>query len=215
VQRGKFPCPHCGRPQPTPPPASFRRVLVLLIGLEIFLLSVLTINLLSRAIPLVTTAGAAIDAALGFWGLAYSIYLWVSFFLIASLRLPGCEFTALNHVVRGKNMHWCVDSVLNEVLDEMQEKKGLGIELLKTDSARKWTLGLAALTVFLAFLLGNFVKPGWGAAAVGIFTLFYLAYDKTIHGVSIDSRWLTGHGDYKKAFWVFLKGKKGAEVVGQ
>ncbi len=167
-------------------------------------LSVLTLSLLSKLLPAVTSAGAAVEAALGIWGVAYSTYLWISFLLIASLRLPGCEFTALNHVARGKHMHWCVDSVLNAVLDERQGKKGLVVGLLKTESAQKWIVGLAAFTIFIGFLASGVVKPGVGAAAVGIFTTFYFAYDMTIHRVSIDRPWLTGSGDYPKLIRILL-----------
>ena len=56
-----------------------------------------------------------------------------------------------------------------------------------TTTATGWeaVIGLAALTIFLGFLASGVVGPGVCAAAVGVFTTFYLAYDVTIHRVSI------------------------------
>ncbi len=173
-----------------------------------FFLSVLTIGLLSRVAPSVASLLAAGEFVLGLWGLAYTSYLWVSFFLIASLRLPGCEFTAITHVVSGRKVHWCVDSVLNALLDEMQDRRGLVLDLLKTESAQKWIVGLVALTVFLGFLASGLLGAGSAAALVGVFTTFYLAYDKTIHRVSIDRPWLKGHGDYPRLILLLLGAKR-------
>jgi hypothetical protein len=204
LERGHYPCPHCERPQPTPPPASFRRTLVVLVGIEMLLLTVLTVTFVIGLVPRAASATGAAELVLGVWGIGYSTYLWVSFFLIGSLRLPGCEFAAIKHVATLKEIHWCVDSVLNAVLDEMQGKKGIVPALLKTESAQKWTIGLAALTVFLGVLASGVVSHGVGAAAVGVFTSFYLAYDMTIHRVSIGRPWLTGSGDYPKLVAILL-----------
>lgn len=181
----------------------------MLVGLEMLLLTIVAVGFVSALIPLAASAGGAAEVALGVWGIAYSTYLWVSFFLIGSLRIPGCEFVAINHVIRQRKVHWCVDSVLNAVLDKMQDEKGLGIGLLKTESAQKWTIGLAALTIFLGFLASGVVGPGVGAAAVGVFTTCYLAYDVTIHRVSIGRPWLTGSGDYPKLLLILLRARRG------
>jgi hypothetical protein len=178
------------------------------VGLEVLLLTILTVGFVSA----VSLAGGSVvgtlEAALGVWGIAYTAYLWVSFFLIASLRLPGCEFAAIVHVATLKEIHWCVDAVLNAVLDKMQADEGLAIGLMKTESARKWVTGLAALTIFLAVLASNIAAPGIGAAALGVFAAGYLAYDLTIHRLSIGRTWLKGSGDYPKLILILLGAKR-------
>ncbi len=149
----------------------------------------------------------AISAALGLLGLAYCTYLWISFFLIGSLRIPGCEFTAIGHVLRRERTHRCVDSVLNSVLDKRQNEGGTLNQLLRTESAQKWTIGLALLVGFIAFLTISLVEPAPRLESVGIFAIVYLIYDKTIHRVSIGRRWLTGSGDYQRILSGFLSGK--------
>jgi hypothetical protein len=203
-----FPCPHCGKPEPTPPPAPFRRALVLLVGLGVLTVWGLTILLLISVLFALADPLIAISAVLGLWGLVYCTYLWLSFFLIGSFRIPGCEFTALDHVLRGKRTHRCVDSVLNSVLDEKEGAGGKLIALLKTESAQKWTIGLALLVGFIVFLTFALVMaPFPGLVSVGIFAIIYLAYDRTIHRVSIGRKWLTGSGDYRRILSRFLRGK--------
>jgi hypothetical protein len=68
------------------------------------------------------------------WGISYVAYLWISFCVIGFKKLPGCEFTALSHLLLKKNNHICVDSVLNSRLDKMQQQNGISSELLKTES---------------------------------------------------------------------------------
>jgi hypothetical protein len=144
---------------------------------------------------------------LGLLGLAYCTYLWISFFLIGSLRIPGCEFTAINHVLRGRQTHRCVDSVLNSVLDQKQNAGGKLPELLKTESAQKWTIGLALLIAFVAFLAIAPVAPALRLVSVGAFGAIYLIYERTIHRVSIGRKWLTGSGDYPRLLLGYMHGK--------
>jgi len=148
------------------------------------------------------------------WEAVYVIYLLVAFFLIGFLRLPGCEFTAANHVVRGNHTHRCVDSVLNSVLDEMQDRKGLCTDLLKTESANKWILGAILLFGFLAVLGSGLITHEMSSISIGVFALVYYAYDKTIHHWSIGRRDLTGSGDYIRIIVGYIcKGKQPGKGV--
>jgi hypothetical protein len=191
-------CPHCGQPQPTPPPAPFRRTLVFAVGLEMLLLAANELADLYRLIASGMPAIASVPIILGLWGTAYLTYLWISFLIIGSLRLPGCEFTAIIHVVSGKKVHRCVDSVLNSALDLRQEERGLSLELMGTESAQKWVLGVILLGVFLVFVVSHAVSARDNSLLIGLFTFIYFVYDKSIHRVSIGRRDLIGSGDYTR-----------------
>jgi hypothetical protein len=81
-------------------------------------------------------------------GISYVVFLWFSFLLIGIKNLPGCAWTGIEHGLLNRDIHICVDSVLNSKQDEVQEQSGISVELLKTDGSRLWIIGLIGLLVF-------------------------------------------------------------------
>ncbi|MFQ5918747.1 MAG: hypothetical protein ACE5I4_01710 [Thermoplasmata archaeon] len=191
-------CPHCGKVQPTPPPAPVRRFLVLVVGVELLLVTLLLLPDFYRFAVGPLSLPTATYLVLGGFGMAYLTYLWISFLLIGILKLPGCEFTAIRHAITRRPIHVCVDSILNSVLDTMQLEQGLSAQLLRTESAQKWILGAVLLSGFLLVIVTDFVPADLKLVAVGVFASVYLIYDRTIHGVSIGRKDLTGTGDYRR-----------------
>jgi hypothetical protein len=46
-------------------------------------------------------------------GITYVVFLWFSFLLIGIRKLPGCAWTGIEKGLLNRDIHLCVDSVLN------------------------------------------------------------------------------------------------------
>jgi hypothetical protein len=139
------------------------------------------------------------------WGISYVVFLWFSFLLIGFKKLPGCAWAAIR-----RDIHICIDSVLNARQDIVQEENGISVELLRTDGSRLWIIGLLGLLVFAYVLtidsidsIDLFVK----LIFIGSFSSLYFLYDRTIHTPSKHRKDLTGCGDYPKLLREFLRGR--------
>jgi hypothetical protein len=190
-----------------PSPKSFRRTLVLGVDLGLLLLIIIIANAILEYFHTVNSisTGSSFPLLLfGFWGISYIIYLWISFLLIAVKRIPGCEFTAVGHWLLNRNIHVCVDSILNSRLDILQQQVGLSLKLLQTESAQKWILGLVLLFALVYFLSLNTIDPPVKLFVAGIFSLIYFLYDITIHKFSINKKDLSGRGDYPRLILQFV-----------
>ncbi len=183
-----------------PVPQSFRRALVFGVGFGFLGIDILSIfNIIEYfTTTSLTTVESIAPFVIGLGGISYISYLCISFLLIGFKKLPGCEFTAISHGLLKKNIHVCVDSVLNSVLDNMQKKQGISFNLLKTESARKWIAGLVFLFIVFFFLLLEIVELNFNIILVAIISLGYFIYDITIHRFSIGRKDLTGNGDYTR-----------------
>jgi MFS family permease len=198
---------HCilnkGLSSELPPPQSLRRGLVFGVGFGLFLVSIIIANnILQYFVNKYTNIYEISLLIWSTWGISYVVYLWISFFLIGFKKLPGCEFTAISHWLLKKNIHICVDSVLNSRLDKMQQEIGISPQLLKTESAQKWIAGflLLLLLIYFLFIINLFVS----LILIGLFSLIYFLYDITIHRFSIGRKDLTGKGDYPRLLLAFL-----------
>ncbi len=194
-------------PPPLPAPQSFRRGLVFGVGVGLLLVSIIIANTLweyfdSESSSISTVA--ILVFIFSIWGLSYIIYLWISFLLIAVRKLPGCEFTAISHELLKKDIHLCVDSILNSRLDNMQQQIGMSTKLLGTESAQKWIIGLMLLYVLVYFLTLDMVNASIKLIIVGVFSSIYLLYDITIHKFSVNRKDLSGRGDYPRLTLQFL-----------
>jgi hypothetical protein len=199
---------HSEMPSPPnlPPPQSFRKGLVYGVGFGLLLVAIITANTIWRDFNDDTSFNAASIFLIIFsiWGIFYIIYLLISFFLIAAKKLPGCEFTAITHGLLKKDVHVCVDSILNSRLDNMQKEIGISTKLLRTESAQKWIAGLVLLFILVSFLTINIVDSLVKLEIIGVFSSIYFLYDITIHRFSIDRKDLTGKGDYPRLTLQYL-----------
>jgi len=191
-------CPHCKNAQHATLPQSFRRFLVFAIMSGFFLIFILALINIINLIQFDKSWYSLISIAIGMWGIAYVGYLCISFSLIGFLRLPGCEFVTIPHVLFRKRVHICVDTALNAVLDTLQKKTGLSFLLMKTESAQKWVLGLILQVIFLLIIASDVIGKEPKLILVGILSSVYFTYDKTVHRDSIGCTDLTGSGDYAK-----------------
>ncbi len=180
-----------------PLPQSFRRGLVLGTGLSLLLISIASANNMWEFIN--EEFKDIYDVALLIFsggGISYVVFLWFSFLLIAIRGLPGCAWTGIEKGLLNRDIHICVDSVLNAYQDDEQKKYGISVELLKTDGSRLWIIGLIALIVFAYILIIDMFEPFVKFIFIGSFSLLYYLYDLIIHRFSIGRNDLTGVGDY-------------------
>lgn len=188
-----------------PPPQSFRRGLVFGVGIGLFLVSnIIAKNMWEYFIDKSTSITEISLLIWSAWGISYVVYLWISFFLIGFKKLPGCEFTAISHWLLKKDIHICVDSILNSRLDKMQQEIGISPKLLITESAQKWIAGFLLLLVLIIFLAVNFSALYINLILIGLFSSIYFLYNMTIHRFSIGRKDLTGKGDYPRLVLAFL-----------
>ena len=137
-----------------PDPLSFRRGLVLATGFSLLLISIISANnmweYLSTKfikiydIPLLIFSGS---------GITYVVFLWFSFLLIGIRKLPGCAWTGIEKGLLNRDIHICIDSVLNARQDMVQRDYGISVKLFKTDGSRLWIIGLIGLLVFAYVLI--------------------------------------------------------------
>jgi len=132
-------------------------------------------------LPLMIASGA------NAWGISYVVFLWFSFLLMGFKKLRGCAWAQIPQVFCEKDIHICIDSVLNERQDEVQQSDGISVELLRNDGSRLWGIGLLGLLVFAYVLIIEsiesitlFVK----LIFIGSFSSLYYLYYKTIHNFS-------------------------------
>jgi hypothetical protein len=196
-----------------PRPLSFRRGLVFGVGFSLFLISIITaINMWEYFInksPNISEISLLIFSA---WGISYVVFLSFSFLLVVIKRLPGCVWTAINQAsdlykngsLKSK-IHICEDSVYNARLDKMQEKNGISANLLKTESARSWIIGLLLLLVLVYFLIIDLFSLFVELILIGLFSSIYFLYERTIHNFSINKKNLTGEGDYPGLILDYLR----------
>lgn len=188
-----------------PPPQSFRRGLVFGVGFSLLLVSIITAkNMWEYFINTPTNMIEILLLIFSVWGISYIVYLWISFLLIGFKKLRGCEFTAISHGLLKNNIHVCVDSILNSILDKMQKENGISANLLKTESAQKWITGFLLLLVLIYFLITDFFSLEIDLILIGLFSSIYFLYDITIHRFSIGRKDLTGKGDYPRLLVGFL-----------
>jgi hypothetical protein len=198
-----------------PPPQSFRRGLVFGVGFGLFLVSIIIANNMWEYFIEKSTNIYEISLLIwSIWGISYVGYLWISFLFIGFKKLPGCEFTAISHWLLKKNIHICVDSILNSRLDKMQKEIGISPKLLKTESAQKWIAGFLLLLVLIFFLAINFLGLFVNLILIGLFSSVYFLYDITIHRFTIGRKDLTGKGDYPRLLSEFLKMLKNSVAEG-
>ena len=181
------------------PPESFRRGLVFGTGLSLLLISIASANNMWQFIN--EEFMNIYDIALLIFsggGISYVVFLWFSFLLIGIKNLRGCAWTGIEHGLLNRDIHICVDSVLNSKQDEVQEQSGISVELLKTDGSRLWIIGLIGLLVFAYILIIDMFEPFVKLIFIGSFSLLYYLYDLIIHRFSIGRNDLNGVGDYRE-----------------
>jgi hypothetical protein len=59
----------------------------------------------------------------------------------------------ISQVFCEKDIHISIDSVLNGRQEEVQERDGISVELLRNDGSRLWGIGLLGLLVFAYVLI--------------------------------------------------------------
>ena len=178
---------------------SFRRGLVFGTGFSLLLISIVSANNMLEYLS--TKFMNIYDIALLIFsggGLSYVVFLWFSFLLIGIKNLRGCAWTGIEHGLLNRDIHICVDSVLNSKQDEVQEQSGISVELLKTDGSRLWIIGLIGLLVFAYVLIIDIdpISPFVKLIFIGSFSSLYYLYDIVIHRFSIGRNDLDGEQDY-------------------
>jgi hypothetical protein len=63
------------------------------------------------------------------WGIYYVVFLWFSFLLMGFKELRGCAWAAIPKVILNREIHICIDSVLNGRQDIVQKDYGISVEL--------------------------------------------------------------------------------------
>ena len=181
-----------------PYPLSFRRALVLGTGISLLLISVISANNMWKYLISHTNTEIYDIALLIFSasGISYAVFLWFSFLLIGIKKLKGCAWTGIENGLLKRDIHICVDSVLNARQDKVQERCGISLELLKTDGSKLWIIGLLGLIAFAYFLTLDYFKPFSKLIFIGSFSSLYYLYDIVIHRFSIGREDLNGVGDY-------------------
>jgi hypothetical protein len=187
---------------------SVRRGLVLGNGFSLLLISIITANNMWEYF---STNSKSIDEFLilifSSWGIAYVIFLWISFFVIAIRNIPGCGWTAIKvGLLKTGDVHICLDSVLNARQDMVQEKSRISVELLKTDGFKLWGGGLLGFLVIAYILTLDRIPLEFRLIIVGVFSSLYYIEDITIHEFSKYSTNLTGCGDYPRLLGEYLRG---------
>ena len=182
-----------------PDPLSFRRGLVFGTGFSLLLISIVSANNMLEYLS--TKFMNIYDIALLIFsggGISYVVFLWFSFLLIGIKNLRGCAWTGIEHGLLNRDIHICVDSVLNSKQDEVQEQSGISVELLKTDGSRLWIIGLIGLLVFAYVLIIDIdpISPFVKLIFIGSFSSLYYLYDIVIHRFSIGRNDLDGEQDY-------------------
>ena len=182
-----------------PDPLSFRRGLVLATGFSLLLISVISANnmweyLSTKFIKIYDIPLLIFSAS----GITYVVFLWFSFLLIGIRKLPGCAWTGIEKGLLNRDIHICVDSVLNARQDMVQRDYGISIKLLKTDGSRLWIIGVIGLLVFAYVLIidTDRISPFVKLIFIGSFSSLYYLYDIVIHRFSIGRKDLNGVGDY-------------------
>lgn len=178
---------------------SFRRGLVFGTGFSLLLISIASANNMWEYLS--TKFMNIYDIALLIFsgaGISYVVFLWFSFLLIGIKNLRGCAWTGIEHGLLNRDIHICVDSVLNSKQDEVQEQSGISVELLKTDGSRLWIIGLIGLLVFAYVLIIDIdpISPFVKLIFIGSFSSLYYLYDIVIHRFSIGRNDLDGEQDY-------------------
>jgi hypothetical protein len=192
-----------------PKPLSFRRGLVFGTGFSLLLISIASANNMWDYTN--TEFRDIYDVALLIFsggGISYVVFLWFSFLLIGFKKLPGCAWTGIERGLLNRNIHICVDSVLNARQDIVQGESGISVELLKTDGSRLWIIGLIGLLVFAYVLIVDIdrISPFVKLIFIGSFSLLYYLYDIVIHRFSIGRNNLNGVGDYPEVIGDLLSG---------
>ena len=182
------------------PPQSIRRGLVFGTGFGLLLISMVTAkNMWEYFLDNTMGVNAFLTLIFSSWGIAYVIFLWISFFVIIIKNLPGCAWTAIKKgLLKSGDVHICVDSVLNARQDMTQRDSGISAELLKTDGFRLWAGGLVALLVFAYVLTIDSIDLTVRLIMLGVISSLYYLYDITVHEFSKYSTKLTGWGDYQR-----------------
>lgn len=180
-----------------PNPLSFRRGLVFGTGFSLLLISIISANnmweYLSTKFMNIYDIPLLIFSASG---ITYVVFLWFSFLLIGIRKLPGCAWTGIEKGLLNRDIHICLDSVLNARQDMVQRDYGISVELLKTDGSKLWIIGLLGLLVFAYFLTIDHFKPFVKLIFIGSFSSLYYLYDIVIHRFSIGRIDLNGVRDY-------------------
>jgi hypothetical protein len=159
------------------PPQSIRRGLVFGTGFGLLLISMVTAkNMWEYFLDNTMGVNAFLTLIFSSWGIAYVIFLWISFFVIIIKNLPGCAWTAIKKgLLKSGDVHICVDSVLNARQDMTQRDSGISAELLKTDGFRLWAGGLVALLVFAYVLTIDSIDLTVRLIMLGVISsLYYL-----------------------------------------
>ena len=182
------------------PPQSIRRGLVFGTGFGLLLISMVTAkNMWEYFLDNTMGVNAFLTLIFSSWGIAYVIFLWISFFVIIIKNLPGCAWTAIKKgLLKSGDVHICVDSVLNARQDMTQRDSGISAELLKTDGFRLWAGGLVALLVFAYVLTIDSIDLTVRLIMLGVISSLYYLYDITVHEFSKYSTKLIGWGDYQR-----------------
>jgi hypothetical protein len=190
------------------PPRSIRRGLVFGTGFGLLLISIITAeNMWEYFLENTMDINKFLILIFSSWGIAYVIFLWISFFVIVFRNLPGCAWTGIRKgLLKSGDVHICVDSVLNARQDITQRESGISVELLKTDGFRLWAGGLVALLVFAYTLTIDFVDLSVRLILLGVISSLYYLYDITVHEFSKYSMKLTGCGDYQRVLRSYLCG---------
>jgi hypothetical protein len=194
------------------PPQSVRRALVFGTGFSLLLISIITAkNMWDYFLDDTTSINEFLLLIYSSWGIAYVIFLWISFFIIVIRNLPGCAWTAIRKgLLKSGDVHICVDSVLNARQDITQKEGGISVELLKTDGFRLWSVGLVALLVFAYILTLDRISVEFRLIMLGVISSLYYLYDLTIHefskGKDGKGRKLEGKGDYQRLLKWYLCG---------
>lgn len=186
---------------------SFRRGLVFGTGFSLLLISIASANNMWEYLS--TKFMNIYDIALLIFsggGISYVVFLWFSFLLIGIKNLRGCAWTGIEHGLLNRDIHICVDSVLNSKQDEVQEQSGISVELLKTDGSRLWIIGLIGLLVFAYVLIIDIdpISPFVKLIFIGSFSSLYYLYDIVIHRFSIGRNDLDGEQDYPEVIGKLL-----------
>ena len=143
------------------------------------------------------------------WGIAYVVFLWISFFVIAIRNIPGCGWTAIKYgLLKSGDVHICLDSVLNARQDIVQGISGISVELLKTDGFKLWGGGLLGFIVIAYILTLDLIPLEFRLIILGVISSLYYIEDITIHEVSKYRRDLKGNGDYPRLLEQYLGGPR-------
>ena len=183
---------------------SFRRALVFGTGFSLLLISIVSaINMWEyyndTKSPTIYDSLLLIFSA---WGIYYVVFLWISFLLMGFKELKGCAWAMIPKVFFKKEIHICIDSVLNGRQDKVQEENGISVKLLKNDGSRLWSIGLIGLLIFVYVLITDtisFVDLYTKLIFIGSFSSLYYLYYRTIHNFS-------RNGFLKKGYYLYGEG---------